>query len=155
MKNKWIKGGAAAIILAIAGVMGAHFEGKVNTSYRDIGGVWSICYGHTQDVRSGMSATDDQCKEMLKEDMGSAYQTVLGCITAPMTVSQAAAFTDAAYNLGPKVVCGSTLQRLANSGDMQGACEQLLRWDHVKGDKIPGLTARRQAEHELCVGGLQ
>lgn len=151
----WQKASAAVLTLAVAGGIGSYYEGKVNHTYQDIGGVSSICYGHTKDVRADMTATDDQCRAFLEQDMSEAYGYVMACIQAPLTISQAAAFTDAAYNIGKGVVCGSTLQRLANAGDVKGACDQLLRWNKVNGKVVQGLVNRREAEHELCTEGLQ
>lgn len=152
----WAKSGAAlALVLAIAGTIGAHFEGQRLTAYADLGGVWTICMGHTAGIQRGDTATPDQCRAYLQQDMGEAYAAVNRCITADLTIAQAAAFTDAAFNLGPHVVCGSTLQRMANAGDIRGACEQLTRWTHAAGQDSPGLVRRRQAERDLCVEGLQ
>jgi GH24 family phage-related lysozyme (muramidase) len=62
------------------------------------------------------------------------------------------AFTDATYNLGPSVVCGSDLQRLANAGDLPGACNQLPRWNKAGGKVVDGLTQRREMERRICLG---
>lgn len=153
--QRWAKAGALTIILAIAGVLGAHFEGQRLVAYQDVGNTWTICDGHTAGVKRGDTATEDQCRAYLETDMGEAFTQVQRCIKAPLTIAQAAAFTDAAYNLGPQVVCGSTLQRLANSGDIHGACEQLTRWTHAAGQEMPGLVKRRQAERDLCIEGLK
>lgn len=153
-RPQWQRGGALA--LAIACVCGTYYEGTQHAAYRDIvGGPWTICQGHTHGVKEGDTATDDQCHTYLQQDMGQAYAQVHKCITVPLTVSQEAAFTDAAYNLGPSVVCGSILQKLANSGDIMGACEQLMRWTHAGGKELPGLVKRREAERDLCLGGIQ
>lgn len=152
----WARSGAAlALVLAIAGSIGAHFEGQRLTAYADLGGVWTLCDGHTKGVKPGDTATIEQCRAYLEQDMGEAYSAVNRCITADLTIAQAAAFTDAAFNLGPQVVCGSTLQRLANAGDIRGACEQLTRWTKAAGQELPGLVRRRQAERDLCVEGLK
>jgi len=55
---------------------------------------------------------------------------------------------DAVYNIGPAVVCGSTLQRKANAGEP--FCDELLRWDRADGKVLPGLVKRRQDEAALC-----
>ena len=152
---KWAVGGGSALVLAIATAVGVHYEGTRHTAYPDVGGVWTICQGHTTGVKPGDIATDAECRAYLQHDMGRAYADVQRCITAPLTVAQAAAFTDAAYNAGAQVVCGSTLQRMANAGDLRGACEQLTRWVYAGGHKLPGLVVRRQAERDLCLKGLQ
>lgn len=153
-RPKWQTGSALA--LAVACACGTFYEGTRHAAYKDVaGGPWTICQGHTLGVKEGDTATDDQCRAYLQQDMGQANAQVHQCITASLTVSQEAAFTDAAYNLGPAVVCGSTLQKLANSGDIKGACEQLMRWTHAGGKELPGLVARREAERDLCLGGIR
>lgn len=151
---KWVKPSAAALVLALASAMGVYFEGTRHQAYPDVGGVWTICQGHTAGVHAGDTATDAECRAYLEHDMGAAYAVVRRCITVPLTISQAAAFTDAVYNLGPSVVCGSTLQKLANAGDMGAACQQLTRWVNAGGKPLPGLIDRRNAERDLCLKGL-
>ena len=108
--KSWVVGGFTALAIALASALTSHYEGVRYTAYQDTGGVWTICYGHTHGVRQGDTATPAQCRAWLDADMPVAYAAVNRCITAALTVTQAAAFTDAAFNLGPKVVCGSTLQ---------------------------------------------
>lgn len=152
---KWVVGSGSAMVLALAGALGVHYEGTRNTAYRDLGGVWTICQGHTRSVNAGDTATDDQCRQYLQADMGDAYAAVNRCITATLTVSQAAAFTDLAYNVGSGAVCGSTLQRLANAGDIAAACEQINAWNQVSGRMVQGLVNRRAQEYALCIGGVR
>lgn len=152
---KWAVGGVATIVLAVAGVLGAHFEGTRYQAYQDSGGVWTICQGHTQDVHAGDTATPAQCRAYLQREMADAYSDVQRCIHVPLTIGQQAAFTDAVYNLGPSVVCNSTLQRMANAGHVRQACAQLARWVYADGKQLAGLVRRRAAEQRLCLEGLQ
>lgn len=71
-----------------------------------------------------------------------------------MTDGQKVAFVDAAYNIGVGAFCGSSMARRATAGDMVGACDALLMWNKVDGKEVRGLTRRRAAERELCLGGL-
>lgn len=165
--KRWQKlaaSGAAASAIAAAlawqyEVGGAH----VNTAYWDAyGKVWTICAGHTKGVKADDVATDAQCEAYLQADMAEADAAVRRCITAPLSKPQRAAFNDAALNLGPAVVCGSTLQRLANGGDVVGACLQLTDaldkrgnvrgWTMAGGQELQGLRNRRTDERNLCLG---
>jgi GH24 family phage-related lysozyme (muramidase) len=91
--------------------------------------------------------------------MRAAVATVERC--APGLPGESlAAFSDAVYNLGPKIVCSpaqSTAARLLKAGDVKGACDELPRWNkaNVAGFKValPGLTKRRAAERDLCLRG--
>lgn len=164
--KRWQKvalSGAGA--LAIAAAMTAEWEGSRSAAYYDrLGGVWTICYGHTDGVQPGDSATDEQCLQYLQQDQAAAAAAVDRCISVPLTETQRAAFIDAAFNLGPGVVCGSTLQQLANSGDIVGACLQLTDaldsmgnatgWVRAGGKVVPGLRNRRVDERNACLGYL-
>ena len=121
---------------------------------------WTICYGHTRGVYAGMTATMEQCNRWLQEDLLIANEAVERCITWPLQPPAHGAFIDAAFNIGPSVVCGSTLQRKANAGDIEGACRELthaaqkdgrkLGWSFSAGKHYPGLRARRFDEYAYC-----
>ena len=165
--KRWQKlaaGGAGATLIAAAMTVG--WEGTQNRAYYDkMGHVWTICTGHTGGVVAGEVATDDQCQSWLIQDQLQAAVAVNRCITADLTPTQRAAFIDAAFNVGPSIVCGSTLQRLANSGDMMGACLQLtdamdkhgnnVGWTFSGGQPIQGLRNRRVDERNACMGYLK
>jgi len=142
----------AGAVISAAAVIGAHFEGVRLTTYHDVAGIPTICYGHTKGVHDGQTATPEQCKSWLRQEMEASNAKVRACIRTPMTMGQEVAFTDAVYNAGPAIVCGSTLQRLANAGDMTGACRQLPRWVHAGGKVVPGLVKRRRTEMQVCLG---
>jgi lysozyme len=56
--------------------------------------------------------------------------------------------------VGTGAACSSTLVRKlrADPPDYPGACRELLRWDKQAGRVLAGLTRRRQAEYQTCVG---
>ena len=146
--------GVAATALAIACVFTVPHEGTVHTAYPDPathGEPWTICQGHTQGVKKGDTATDEQCHSYLMQDMRAASSIVARCIHVPLNVNQAAAFYDSVFNVGPSVVCGSTLQYFANEGNITAACNQLPRWNKAAGRIWPGLTSRRMDARELCL----
>jgi lysozyme len=60
---------------------------------------------------------------------------------------------DFCYNLGVGRLQTSTLRRVVNAGDWQGAKEQLMRWTRGGGRVLPGLVRRRAAEVALFDGG--
>lgn len=143
-------------VIGAASALGAHYEGKRLTTYADVGGIPTICYGHTSGVQAGDTATDAQCEAWLRQDMAQALAAVDRCIP-DLPMGPRVAFTDAAYNAGPKIVCGSTLQRKALAGDIIGACHELMRWVYAGGSKEPirGLVARRETERSICMGEAQ
>ncbi|MGA0588709.1 lysozyme [Dyella sp. KRB-257] len=148
---------------AIAAGMSMDWEGTVHRAYFDrVGHAWTICTGHTRGVKPGDTATDAECQAYLQQDQAEARAAVDRCIHADLTETQRAAFIDAAFNLGPGVVCDSTLQHLANSGDVTGACLQLTDaldrrgnrtgWAYAGGQFVQGLHNRRVDERNACLG---
>jgi lysozyme len=153
-------GKRVAAVAAIAAAMAVPFEGLRQYAYYDPPGILTVCYGHTGDVIKGRKYSINECHALLSSDMLNAVFTVERCAPG-LPYDTAAAFSDAVFNLGPKVVCNtsaSTLARKLKAGDVKGACEQLPRWDkaRVAGVMValPGLTKRRKAERDLCVKGL-
>lgn len=116
------------------------------------GDPWTICDGHTKGVHEGMRATPEQCERWRNEDIDDAMGVVARCINAPLTAGQLGALTDGVFNLGPQLVCGSTLQRKANAGDLAGACAELRRWIYAHGKVYTGLVRRRSDEQAICEG---
>ena len=146
---------ARATLLAVTLAIPA--EGLRQIAYRDPVGIPTICFGSTRGVKMGDTATVEQCKSLLTEEMIAAVAQVEKCVpNAPVPVL--AAFADAVYNMGPSIACnthGSTAARMLKAGDWTAACRQLPRWDKAKVAGVfvplPGLTKRRKAEEELCL----
>lgn len=148
-------GGIAAGVLLIVGALVAKYEPAANQNkpYWDPWGkVWTVCEGHTGGVDPKRIYTDAECKAFKDADIAEANRHVKRCIPVPMLVQIEAALTDAAYNIGPAVVCGSTLQRKALANDWPEACRQLDRWKFAGGRVLPGLVRRRTDARGICEG---
>jgi lysozyme len=140
-------------VLALAAPLIAKWEGVRYSPYRDAVGVLTVCYGHTgADIVPTKRYTADECKALLDADMAEADAAVRRCIPVPMLRHVEAALVSATFNLGPQVVCGSTLQRKALANDWPGACSELSRWNKAGGRVFNGLTLRRADERKLCEG---
>ncbi len=70
-------------------------------------------------------------------------------LTVEVTQNQFDALVSFAFNLGPANLKSSTLLRKVNSGDVNGAADEFLKWNHAGGQGPAGLTARRNAEKTL------
>ena len=150
---------ALAAILATAIAVPA--EGLRQWAYNDPPGILTVCRGHTgPDVVAGKKYSLAECDKYMNDDMRSAVAKVDTCAPG-LPVEVLAAFSDAAFNLGPKIACdqkNSTAARMLKAGDLAGACNQLPRWDRAKLAGVlvplPGLTNRRAAERDLCLTGV-
>lgn len=129
------------------------FEGCRLNAYQDSVGVWTIGFGHTAGVLPGMSCTQEQAEVWLKTDIQWAEHAVNQYVTAALTQSEFDALVDFVFNLGVGNFVHSTLLRLLNSEDYEGAADEFPKWNRAGGKILPGLTARRLAEQEMFKNG--
>lgn len=151
--GKWAAG-TAAVAIALAATLFMPSEGKRNVPYRDIVGVLTVCYGHTGNVEN-RRYSDVECEELVKLDLMESYTAVHRCIPGPIPLSVDAALVDATANLGPRVVCGSTIQKMAVAGKWKSVCAGLFAWINAGGEPNHGIANRRVAERELCLRDIQ
>lgn len=147
-----IAGSTVAMASAVSFV--GTWEGLRTESYRDIVGVWTVCYGETKGVRAGDRYSKAECDAMLAAQI-VAYEVQLDrCLTAPVPVGMKIALVSWTYNVGVGAACRSTLVRKANSGDLAGACNELPRWNRAGGRIVQGLSNRRISERSMCLEAL-
>jgi len=153
MSKARVIGVGLAAVIALAAPLVVRWEGVRYTPYRDVVGVATVCYGHTgPDIVWGKGYTAAECDALLRADMRVANAAVRRCLPMPMLVQIEASLTSATFNIGPRVVCGSTLQRKALANDWPGACAELSKWNKAGGREIRGLTLRRADERAMCEG---
>lgn len=143
-------------LAAVAGVAAlgliASFEGVRQQPYADAVGVPTVCYGHTGNVEPRWYSADE-CRTILKQDASVAAAAVTRLVRVPIKQPTYDALTSFTFNVGAGNLASSTLLRKLNAGDIQGACNELPRWDKAGGKVLPGLTRRRAAEQILCLQG--
>lgn len=137
-----------------------HFEGFSSRPYLCPAGVWTIGYG-TVWKPDGTRVTADhpaiskaEAHEWLAHELRHNY--LRGVLAASPVLlkhpARLAAITDFAYNLGVAAYRGSTLRRRIEAQDIDGAVEQIQRWNRAGGRVLRGLVLRRQAEAKLLHG---
>lgn len=117
------------------------------------GDVPTLGFGTTEGVRLGDTTTPPKAVARALQDVTKYEGALKRCVTVPLHQHEYDAYVSLAYNIGPTAFCGSTLVRKLNALDYVGACQEILRWDRFQGKPLRGLTLRRQAEHQRCVGG--
>lgn len=131
-------------------------EGYREKAYTPVpGDVTTIAFGATEGVKPGDRTTPERALVRLLDDASKYEQAVKRCVKVPLFPYEYDAFVSLTYNIGAAAFCGSTLVRKVNAGDYSGACTEILRWDKFQGKPLRGLTIRRQAEYQQCMGGLQ
>ncbi|XUU78855.1 lysozyme (plasmid) [Salmonella enterica subsp. enterica serovar Infantis] len=153
-----VGGGAIAIASAlITGPTGNDgLEGVRYKPYRDVVGIWTVCYGHTgNDIMIGKTYTESQCKALLNKDLNTVARQINPYIKVPIPETTRGALYSFVYNVGTGNFRTSTLLRKINQGDIKGACDQLRRWTNAGGKQWKGLMTRREIEREVCLWGQQ
>jgi lysozyme len=159
-----------AVALAIEKLI-KPWEGVRTVAYRDIVGVWTICWGETKGVHAGLRKTLAECDAMLLARVIADYYLPLidngrNFINAPDSLQ--ASMISGAYNFGTGTVqprrgqLGSTAMVVhIPAGNWRAACEAQTAWNKAGGQVVKGLVNRREmgdaqrlGEAELCVSGL-
>lgn len=125
------------------------FEGLELEAYLCPAGVWTIGYGSTDGVQRGDRITAAEAENLLRKDVDRFESAVAEMVKVALSDNQFAALVSFAFNCGSEALRGSTLLRLLNTGDYQGAAAQFLRWTRAGETELPGLVRRRNAEREL------
>ena len=127
------------------------FEGFSPVPYRCPAGILTIGYGHVITERDSFTypLTEEQAERILIADLMRIERIIKPMILVPLFWNQLDALVSFSFNVGPYTFRISTLRKLLNEGDYEGAGEQFLRWVYVGKTKLRGLVRRRQAERAL------
>lgn len=144
---------ASVLTLAIATPFVMKWEGVKTSTYLDVVGIPTVCYGETgPHVRMGMQFTVDECRQMLDKRMLQYAVQLDRCIATPLTPYQGAAVLELGYNVGVAAVCRSTLARMIKAGRPAAEwCKQLHRWVNAGGRPWQGLVNRRADAYQMCI----
>lgn len=125
------------------------FEGLYLEAYQDPVGVWTIGYGHIQDVSKGMKITPEGAENLLRQDLTRYEKAVEDAVEVTINDNQFAALTSFCFNLGAGALFKSTLLKLLNQEKITEAADEFPRWDKAGGQSLLGLSRRRRAERAL------
>lgn len=147
----------SAIALSASALVGiALHEGYSDKAYRPVpNDRATIGFGTTEGVKLGDKITPPVALARALQDVQKYEGALKRCVVVPLHQHEYDAYVDLAYNIGTGAFCSSTLVKKLNAQDYPGACLQILVWDKFKGQPLPGLTKRRQAEYRQCIGGAQ
>lgn len=116
--------------------------------YPDSKGVSTIGFGHA--MFHGVTVTSpitlEQGKALLAQDLGFAEHAVSTLVNAALSQNQFDALVSFTFNCGVGNFQSSTLLKLLNANDTDGAAGQFQKWDRCAGVELAGLLHRRQAE---------
>ena len=111
-------------------------------------GTCDIGYGHVCDP-DHPPITAAEATALLSSDADLAARAVSTFVTVTVKQHEFDALVSLGFNIGRNALGTSTLIRLLNVGDREGAAAQFIRWNKSGGKVITGLTKRRVAERQI------
>jgi len=128
------------------------FEGCELDSYKDAVGVWTIGYGHTKNVKEGMTISKEQADNMLLNELDEYCEYVEKAVDVTLKQCEFDALVAWTYNLGPTNLNKSTMLKKLNNKEYQDVPHEIKRWNKAGGKVLQGLVRRREAESLLFQG---
>lgn len=132
------------------------FEGYRDKSYVCPAGKWTIGYGTTRingvPVSNGMTCTKEQAKQWVIDDLRDIVVGVTRLVRVKLNECQLAMLYDFCYNLGLGAFAKSTLLKLLNQNNIDGAAQEFEKWVYSAGKIENGLVRRRLAEKKVFLG---
>lgn len=128
------------------------FESCRLFAYRDSVGIATIGYGHTKNVKMGMSITQKQAEDFLQDDI-KPCERVLNSTGVNYTQNQFDALVSWIFNLGEGKFKGSTMYKkiVARASDTE-ITDQMVKWVNAGGKPLLGLKRRRRDEANMFLG---
>lgn len=126
------------------------YEGCRLSAYKCPAGVWTIGYGHTQGVYEGMTITQEQADNMLREDV-KYYANAVDRYNSKFNFNQAEfdSLTSFTYNCG----VGSLQAVMSCCNTKQEIAEECKLYNKGGGVVLAGLVRRREEEYQLFMSG--
>jgi len=125
------------------------FEGLRLRAYQCSAGIWTIGYGHTDNVCPTDVINELQADDYLKKDILIVENAIKKLVVASLDQNKFDALVCFVFNIGVNKFKSSTMLKKINVSDFNGAAEEFLRWVYVSRTYTQGLARRRKAEKSL------
>lgn len=119
------------------------------TPYPDPAGqtkTYSIYYGHQIQPGETFNGSREEGETYLRQDIAKAENAIHNYVFVPLSQNQFDALVSFIYNVGVSAFAKSSLVKKLNTGDYQGAADEMLRWTKANGHDSQSLVARRNEE---------
>ena len=97
-------------------------------------------------ITEGMVIDEAQAIEYLSQDLEYFERVVESRVTSPTQQWMFDALVSFTFNLGEGNLNKSTLLKLHNQNDYEGAAAEFIKWNKAGGQTLNGLTRRRASE---------
>jgi len=89
-----------------------------------------------------------RAEQILREDLRTVEDAVNREVRVPLSQNEFDALISLTFNIGPGALRGSSVLRLLNNGDYEGAANHYTDWERSGSAHPGGLQRRRREEHE-------
>lgn len=114
---------------------------------------WTIGWGHTgPEVCKGLTWTQEEADRAFARVLAGIERKIEVLVDVELTQGQFDALCCLTYNIGQAALKTSTLLKLLNQGDYEGAHRQFYAWNKNDGVVMRGLIRRQAAVAALFDG---
>lgn len=136
------------------------FENCSLKAYKDVGGVWTIGYGHTEGVIPGMQISPADADRLFAQDVKKIAERCVNALPEQIKLNQFQfdALCFLTFNCPQAIAAGTTIRNALMEGDYEKAAQGFLLWVKVRDKKTgklvfcQGLYNRRKRESEYFQG---
>lgn len=127
------------------------FEGLRLKAYKCPAGVYTIGYGHTENVSADCEISELMADQILRKDLKIFEQTI-NDLDLPLLQCEFDALVSFIFNAGIGNFNKSTLKKLLLQKKFFYAAKEFDKWVFAGGKKLPGLQSRRNTERKIFEG---
>ena len=127
------------------------FEGLRLKAYKCPAGVYTIGYGHTENVFVDSEISELMADQILRKDLEKFEQTI-NDLDLPLLQCEFDSLVSFVFNVGIGNFNKSTLKKLLLQKKFFYAAKEFEKWVFAGGKKLPGLQNRRSKERKIFEG---
>ena len=127
------------------------FEGLRLKAYKCPAGVYTIGYGHTENVFADSEISELMANQILRKDL-KKFEQAINDMNLPLLQCEFDALVSFIFNVGIGNFSKSTLKKLLLQKKFFYAAKEFDKWVFANGKKLPGLQSRRTKERKIFEG---
>ena len=127
------------------------FEGLRLKAYKCPAGVFTIGYGHTENVCADSEISELMADQILRKDL-QKFEQAINNLDLPLLQCEFDALVSFIFNVGIGNFNKSTLKKLLSQKKFFYAAKEFDKWVFAGGKKLPGLQNRRNIERKIFEG---
>ena len=127
------------------------FEGLRLKAYKCPAGVYTIGYGHTENVSADSEISELMADQILRKDL-EIFEKTINDLDLPLLQCEFDSLVSFVFNVGIGNFNKSTLKKLLLQKKFFYAAKEFEKWVFAGGKKLPGLQNRRSKERKIFEG---